>query len=130
MWRDYEHKNEALLPINQFLRRLFNHVLLAIGFMAAALLIGVLGYHLTEHFGWLDAVLNASMILGGMGPVDPVQTPAGKVFASFYALFSGVVFLAIAGIIVAPIAHRLLHRLHIETDEASADRGSGDNEKH
>lgn len=117
MWRSYEHKGQALLPRALFLRRLLGHVLLAATFMAVALAIGVLGYHLSEGFGWLDSLLNASMILGGMGPVDPVRSPAGKLFASFYALFSGVVFLGIAGIIVAPVAHRLLHRLHLEIQE-------------
>ena len=65
--------------------------------------------------GWLDALLNASMILGGMGPVTELQTTAGKLFASFYALFSGVVFLAAAGMVIAPLAHRLLHWLHLES---------------
>jgi hypothetical protein len=82
--------------------------------MALSLGLGVLGYHLTEGLSWLDSLLNASMILGGMGPVDVLHTPAGKLFASFYALFSGAVFLGMAGIVVAPIAHRLLHRLHLE----------------
>lgn len=114
MWRDYEHKSEPLLPVAQFLRRLMAHILVALAFMAAALLIGILGYHLTEGLSWLDSLLNASMLLGGMGPVDTLHTTAGKVFASLYALFAGVVFLVIAGIIVAPVAHRLLHRLHLE----------------
>lgn len=119
MW-GYEHKGEPLLPIRLFLRRLLNHAMAAFGLLAAALLIGVLGYHLTEGLGWLDALLNASMLLGGMGPVDPLHTIAGKWFASFYALFSGVVFLVVSGFVVAPFAHRVLHRLHLE----SKDRGS------
>ncbi len=117
MLRSYEHKSQNLLPRALFIRRLLAHVLVALGFMTVALAIGVLGYHLSEGFGWLDSLLNASMILGGMGPVNPVATPAGKLFASFYALFSGVVFLGIAGIIVAPVAHRLLHRLHLEMQD-------------
>lgn len=121
MWRSYEHKGQPLLPRPLFLRRLLRHALIAGGLMIGALALGVLGYHLAEGFGWLDALLNASMILGGMGPVDPVRTPAGKVFASFYALFSGVVFLGIASIIVAPFAHRLLHRLHLETQDDAAE---------
>ncbi len=114
MWQDYEHKGQPLLPRSLFLRRLLWHFLLASGFMLGTLTIGVLGYHFTERLSWLDSLLNAAMILGGMGPVNPIITPAGKLFASFYALFSGVIFLAIAGIIIAPIAHRLLHRLHLE----------------
>ncbi len=120
MFRSYEHKSQALLPRAQFLRRLLGHVLVALGFMTFALAVGIVGYHVTEHLGWLDSLLNAAMILGGMGPVDAVKTAAGKLFASFYALFSGVVFLGIAGIIVAPIAHRLLHRLHLEMEDEPA----------
>jgi hypothetical protein len=122
MWGNFEHRAEPLLPVRFFVRRLLNHFILALGFMAVALLIGILGYHLTEGLGWLDSLLNASMLLGGMGPVDPLKTTAGKLFASFYALFSGVVFLVIAGIIVAPVAHRLLHRLHLETSESGSDQ--------
>ena len=103
MWRSYEHKSHPLLPVDLFLRRFAQaHPASPLGFMAAALLIGILGYHLTEGLGWLDSLLNASMMLGGMGPVDPLHTPAGKIFASFYALFSGIVFLVIAGVIMAP----------------------------
>jgi hypothetical protein len=120
MFRHYEHKSQPLLPVNLFLRRLARHVFVALIFMAMALSIGILGYHTTEGFGFLDSLLNASMILGGMGPVDPVRTPAGKVFASFYALFSGIVFLVIAGIIIAPLAHRVMHRLHLEADADSS----------
>jgi hypothetical protein len=119
MGRHYEHKGEPLLPRRLFLLRLLRHFLVASVFMGAALFIGVLGYHLTERLSWLDSLLNASMLLGGMGPVDALKTPAGKLFASFYALFAGVVFLVIAGIIVAPIAHRILHRLHLEAQDDS-----------
>ncbi len=119
MFRRYEHISQPLLPIPQFLRRLARHFLVAMVFMTVALAIGVLGYHLTEGLGWLDSILNASMILGGMGPVDPLHTAAGKLFASFYALFAGMVFLVVAGIVVAPIAHRLLHRLHLESEGES-----------
>jgi hypothetical protein len=120
MFRHYEHKSQPLLPVDLFLRRLARHVLVALIFMAMALSIGILGYHTAEGFGFLDSLLNASMILGGMGPVDPVRTPAGKIFASFYALFSGIVFLVIAGIIIAPLAHRIMHRLHLEADGDSS----------
>jgi len=96
------------------MRRVFNHALVAIALLAASLGIGILGYHIIEGFSWVDAILNASMILGGMGPVNELHTVAGKLFASFYALFSGSVFLVIAGIVIAPVAHRFLHRLHLE----------------
>lgn len=110
----YEHHSEPLLSRQKFFRRLALHGLTATTAVAISLGIGILGYHVFEGLSWLDALLNASMILGGMGPVNPIQTDAGKVFASFYALFAGVIFLVIVGILVAPIAHRLLHKLHLE----------------
>jgi len=113
----YEHRTEPLLPTHQFLRRVLLHAVAAGGLMLIALGVGAAGYRATEGMPWLDAVLNASMILGGMGPVDVLHTDAGKLFASIYALFSGVAFLAISGILVAPLAHRLLHVLHLEAAE-------------
>lgn len=110
----YEHKSEPLLPMRRFAARIMAHLSVGLLVIAASLGLGVLGYHHFEHLPWLDALLNASMILGGMGPVDPVRTAGGKAFASFYALFSGVVFLVVVGIMIAPAAHRLLHRLHLE----------------
>ena len=83
-------------------------------FVAVALGVGVLGYHFVAHLGWIDSLLNASMILGGMGPVDPLRSAAAKLFASGYALFSGLAVIGIAGVMLAPFAHRLLHRFHIE----------------
>jgi len=83
----------------------------------ASLFIGIAGYHFTEGLPWLDSFLNASMILGGMGPVNELHTNGGKIFASFYSLFSGIVFLLIAGILIAPFAHRFLHRLHLEAPD-------------
>jgi hypothetical protein len=83
--------------------------------------VGILGYHFLVGLGWIDALLNASMILGGMGPVDPVSGSSGKIFASFYALYSGLVVLAVAGLIFAPIFHRFLHHFHIEIDDAGED---------
>ena len=79
-----------------------------------SLAIGVFGYHYFEDLPWLDSLLNASMILGGMGPVDPVKTRAGKLFASFYALYSGLALISIAGLVLAPIFHRFLHKFHID----------------
>ncbi|MGB7537053.1 MAG: hypothetical protein WBM17_00795 [Anaerolineales bacterium] len=110
----YEHHAEPLLPLRHFLRRLGLHALLALAVLTVSLGIGVLGYALTEGMPLLDALLNASMILGGMGPVDVLHTDAGKLFASMYALFSGMVFLVVAGILVAPVAHRILHWMHLE----------------
>ena len=110
----YEHRHEALLTPGQFLRRLATHGGIALGLVAISLGIGMLGYHVFEGLSWLDALVNASMLLGGMGPVDPLHTVAGKLFASFYALYSGLIFLIIAGVMIVPIFHRFLHRFHLE----------------
>ena len=117
----YEHKSEPLLPLRRFYRRLLAHGVVGLAAILASLGLGVLGYHSFERLPWLDALLNASMILGGMGPVNPVRTAGGKVFASCYALFSGVVFLIIVGIMMAPFAHRLFHRLHLEAEHDEDD---------
>src|ERR1700730_1980152 len=110
----YEHRNHPLLSPVQFAKRVANHLLLALLIVAIALGIGILGYHSLGGLGWIDSLLNASMILGGMGPVDPLHSDAAKIFASCYALFSGLAFIGIASLIVAPFAHRLLHRFHLD----------------
>jgi len=110
----YEHRSQPLLPRHLFIRRVAWHILVALAVILGSLFIGIAGYHFTEGLSWLDALLNASMILGGMGPVNELHTSGGKVFASFYSLFSGIIFLVTAAILVAPIAHRFLHRLHLE----------------
>jgi zinc transporter ZupT len=120
----YERHAEPLLPVRHFLRRLGFHLLLGLAVLTVSLGIGILGYALTEGMPFLDALLNASMILGGMGPVDVLHTDAGKLFASIYALFAGMVFLVVAGIMVAPVAHRILHWMHVE-DSGKEDNGSG-----
>lgn len=117
----YEHRTEPLLPRARFLWRVGTHLLLVVAIALAALGVGVLGYHFWGGLPWIDALLNASMILGGMGPVDRLDTPTGKLFASGYALFSGVVFLISASIFVAPLLHRLLHRLHVDTEDEGRD---------
>ena len=110
----YEGRNNPLLSRAKFLRRVSRHLALALIAISIALGIGVLGYHWVANLGWIDALLNASMILGGMGPVDPLHSSAAKIFASFYALFSGLAFIGIASLMIAPFAHRLLHRFHLE----------------
>jgi len=112
----YEHRSRPLLSEIEFLFRVLRHGFLAAAVVFVALGIGILGYHGFEGMPWIDATLNASMILGGMGPVNPLTTESGKLFASAYALFSGVVFIGIMGIILAPFAHRLLHTFHLEVD--------------
>ena len=110
----YERRNHPLLSRAKFVRRVGRHALIALVVIAIALGIGVIGYHSLGALPWIDSLLNASMILGGMGPVDPLKSSAAKIFASFYALFSGLAFIGIASLMVAPFAHRLLHRFHIE----------------
>ena len=90
---------------------------MALTIVAGSLAIGVLGYHGIAGLGWIDALLNASMILTGMGPVDRMETNASKLFASGYAIFSGVAFLSSVGLLMAPIVHRFIYRFHLESDE-------------
>jgi hypothetical protein len=111
----YEHRVEPLAPRALFLRRLARSFVRAASFVALSLVIGVVGYHTTEGLPWIDALLNAAMILGGMGPVDQIKTLGGKLFASAYALYSGFFVLVAAGLMVAPAVHRFLHRLDLET---------------
>ena len=110
----YEHRKQKLAPLSTFYQRVVKNILLAIGVMLVCLAIGILGYHYTAEIPWLDSVHNASMILSGMGPVVEIKTVSGKWFSSFYALFSGVVFITNIGIILAPALHRMFHRLHVE----------------
>jgi hypothetical protein len=111
----YEHRAQPLLPRGAFLRRLGNHAAVAFGVIGGSLFIGMAGYHYLERLAWIDSLLNAAMLLGGMGPVDQLHTAPGKLFASFYALYSGIVFLVVAGVLFAPLFHRLMHRFHLET---------------
>jgi hypothetical protein len=110
----YEHKKQKLAPMSTFYQRVLKNVMLAILILGACLLIGVIGYHVTAEASWLDSLHNASMILSGMGPVIEINTVSGKLFSSFYALFSGIVFITNIGIILAPALHRMYHRLHLE----------------
>lgn len=118
----YEHRSQALLPRTVFLRRTVVHGAVAAGLVLGSLAIGVIGYRCVAGLSWVDALLNASMILSGMGPVNELHSTAGKIFASVYAVFSGVVFIATAGILMAPAAHRLMHRLHMDDDEGGSGR--------
>ncbi len=93
--------------------------------LAGSLALGVFGYHFIEGLPWIDALLNASMILGGMGPVDPLRSTGGKLFASFFALYSGLAIISIAGLLLAPLVHRLLHKFHLEAQAGGADSKKG-----
>lgn len=110
----YEHRTHGLISRAEFGKRVVRHVMVAMMVLLVSLALGVTGYHYVAGLPWIDALLNASMILTGMGPVDTMVTTGAKFFASLYALFSGVVFLGIASVLVAPFAHRLLHRFHLE----------------
>ena len=112
----FEHHNEPLISRRAFVFRMARFGLVALGLIAGSLFLGVLGYHLFEGLSWLDALVNASMLLGGMGPVDPLHTVGGKLFASFYALYAGMIFLVIVGLIFAPIFHRFMHHFHLEIE--------------
>jgi len=111
----YERRNQPLLSGAEFRKRIGRHGLVALGIVVFGLGLGVLGYHFIGQLGWIDSLLNASMILGGMGPVDTLRNNAAKIFASFYALFSGLAFIGIMSILLAPFVHRMLHRFHAET---------------
>jgi len=121
----YEHRRAPLLTREEFLWRLARHAGFSVAVVLGSLTIGVLGYRSLEGMSWLDALLNASMILGGMGPVTELHTSAGKLFASGYALFSGFLVLIVAGVLIAPVVHRYLHHFHLEID----DDGTGSNRR-
>jgi hypothetical protein len=110
----YEHRKQPLLSTAKFLKRVARHWLAGFGVLTLGLGVGIVGYHYIAGLSWIDSLLNASMILGGMGPVDPVKTDAAKIFASCYALFSGLAFIGIVSVLLAPFVHRLLHRVHAE----------------
>jgi hypothetical protein len=113
----YEHRKQPLLSRAKFLKRVGRHGVVAFGVLIFGLGGGVLGYHFFAHLSWIDSLLNASMILGGMGPVDPLKTNAAKIFASCYALFSGLALISIVSVLLAPFVHRMLHRFHAEERE-------------
>jgi hypothetical protein len=112
----FEHRNEPILSRRLFMRRLARHGFYSLLLLAVSLMLGIGGYHWIARFSWIDSLLNASMLLGGMGPVGELPGDDSKVFASIYALYSGVVFLVLAGLLLAPVFHRVLHRFHWEAD--------------
>ena len=120
----YEPRHHPLAPAQVFRRRILNSTGLAACVLGTSLAVGIAGYHWWGGLGWLDALVNASMILGGMGPVDTITRPAGKWFAAGYALYSGVALLTSVGIIFAPAVHRLLHAFHIEQGGDGSEPGA------
>ncbi len=112
-----ETRHQRVASRGRFARRMALYLLLAAGVAAVALGVGVVGYHVFAGFGWIDSFLNAAMILTGMGPVGTLNGRAAKLFASFYALFSGLVFLTLIVTLLTPVVHRVLHRFHVDEPE-------------
>jgi hypothetical protein len=108
----YETKKHQPLSKSKFIIRMANHLTAVLGLLIASIVFGMGGYVVFEHLSWTDAFLNASMLLGGMGPVNTPVTEGGKLFAGFYALYSGLFFIVSAAIILTPVMHRVLHRFH------------------
>ena len=112
----FEHKSHPLLPRHLFFKRMMLSASLGLALVAVSLAIGMMGYHHYEGMPWIDSLVNAAMLLGGMGPVGELHTDAGKLFAACYALFSGLIFIVAVGVLFAPAAHRFLHRFHMASD--------------
>ena len=110
----YEHRSQQPLSRRQFLRRMSKHGGYALTLIAVSLAIGIAGYHWIAHQGWIDAFLNTAMLLGGMGPIGDLPSDAAKIFAGFFALYAGLVFIAVAVLLLTPVFHRLLHLFHWE----------------
>src|SRR5512136_1560378 len=109
----YEKRVEQLAPGQVFARRIARHAALAVALVGCSLALGIAGYHGLEGLPWIDAFLNAAMLMGGMGPVDALHTTGGKLFAGCYALYCGLVVIVAAGLLLAPFVHRLLHHFHL-----------------
>lgn len=116
-WRHFEHRRDQLAPVSIYVQRIAASLAIAIGLIMLVLSIGIAGYHYIAGFNWINSLLEASMILGGMGPVKELPNDTAKIFASIYALFSGVIFIALMGIMLSPVAHRLLHSFHIDEED-------------
>jgi hypothetical protein len=110
----FEGRREKLAPFSVFLKRLAASGAISVGIIFVVLLIGIIGYHWLGELDWVDSILEASMILGGMGPVNPLKTTNVKLFAAAYALFSGLVFIAVMGTLLTPVVHRMMHKFHVE----------------
>lgn len=115
----FEGRDEPLLPQRLFVLRMARWIAVAFAIVLGSLAIGVWGYHYFEGLPWIDSLLEASMILGGMGPVSTLKTTGGKLFASAYALYSGLALISVAGILLGPIVHRFLHKFHVDDPDDS-----------
>ena len=121
-WLAYERRHEEVAPRSVFVKRLILSLAIALGLSVVVLLIGIVGYHYLAGFDWVDSLLEASMLLGGMGPVNPLPTDAAKVFASAYALFSGLIFIAVMALVLSPVVHRILHKFHVDEKDVDKSR--------
>jgi integral membrane sensor domain MASE1 len=110
----FEHRTQPLLPFPRYMGRLLHCLQIALFFVVVSLFIGTLGYRITEGMSWIDAFYNASLILSGMGPAIELQTNMGKIFASLFSLYSGLLLIAITGLLLAPVFHRILHTFHTD----------------
>ena len=111
----FERRDQPVAPRHRFIIRLAHNGIIALALIAVSLFVGMLGYHVLEGVSWMDAFLNAAMLLGGMGPVTVPVTFGGKLFAGLYALYCGLAVILVAGVILAPVAHRILHTFHLES---------------
>ncbi len=116
----FEHRRQPLLSSGEFAQRLAVAFLMALLLLGIWMLIGMVGYHWLAGLAWIDSFLNAAMIVGGMGPVDLLSSGTAKLFAGTYAILSGVIFLSIFGVLIAPVFHRFLHRFHLESERPDA----------
>jgi TRAP-type C4-dicarboxylate transport system permease small subunit len=118
VWLKYERHHDPLAPVSVFVQRMIASIAIALGLIGFVLCLGIAGYHFIAGYNLVDSLLEASMILGGMGPVKELPSDGAKVFASAYALFSGLIFIAVMGLVLSPVVHRVLHKFHVdEKDE-------------
>jgi hypothetical protein len=113
-WWQYERRSEELASRSIYVKRILGALSMALGVILLSLCLGVVGYHFVAGFNWIDSLLEASMILGGMGPVNELRGDSAKLFASLYALFSGLVVIALMGIMLSPVVHRVMHQFHVD----------------
>ena len=115
----YEQKKHSPISTKLFLKRMLHHAAAALILLLLSIIIGMVGYEHYEQLSWRSAFLNTAMLLGGMGPVDAPISDAGKLFAGVYALYAGLVFIIVAGLILAPVVHHIMHKFHWDQEKES-----------
>jgi len=116
----YEHRTAPLLPWRAFVRRMLKHAGYVGEFALMSIVVGMVGFHFLAGQAWIDAFLNTAMLLGGMGPVGEIESNSGKLFAGLFALYAGLAFIAAFAVLTAPVLHRLIHKFHMEPEDARA----------